>query len=40
VSDTLPATVPARLRAARTAVAACFFVNAVLFANLVPRLPR
>jgi MFS family permease len=40
VSDTLPATVPARLRAARAAVAACFFVNAVLFANLVPRLPE
>jgi MFS family permease len=40
VSDTLPATVPARLRAARTAVAACFFINAVLFANLVPRLPE
>jgi MFS family permease len=40
VSDTLPATVPARLRAARTAVAACFFVNAVLYANLVPRLPE
>ncbi len=40
MSDTLPATVPARLRAARTAVAACFFINAVLFANLVPRLPE
>ncbi|SFO24132.1 Fucose permease [Geodermatophilus obscurus] len=40
MSDTLPATVPARLRAARAAVAACFFVNAVLFANLVPRLPE
>ncbi len=40
MSDTLPATVPARLRAARTAVAACFFVNAVLYANLVPRLPE
>jgi MFS family permease len=40
VSDTLPATLPARLRAARAAVAACFFINAVLFANLVPRLPE
>ncbi len=40
MSDTLPATVPARLRAARTAVAACFFINAVLYANLVPRLPE
>ena len=40
MSDTLPATVPARLRSARTAVAACFFINAVLFANLVPRLPE
>jgi MFS family permease len=40
VSDTLPTTVPARLRAARAAVAACFFVNAVLYANLVPRLPE
>jgi MFS family permease len=40
VPDTLPTTVPARLRAARAAVAACFFVNAVLFADLVPRLPE
>ncbi len=40
MSDTLPATLPARLRAARAAVAACFFINAVLFANLVPRLPE
>ncbi|SNS13505.1 Fucose permease [Geodermatophilus saharensis] len=40
MSDTLPATVPARLRAARAAVAACFFTNAVLYANLVPRLPE
>jgi MFS family permease len=40
VSDTLPATVPAQLRAARAAVATCFFVNAVLYANLVPRLPE
>src|SRR3954454_6606753 len=34
-------TVPpsARLRRARAAVGACFFVNAVLYANLVPRFP-
>ncbi|MBN1093692.1 MFS transporter [Blastococcus sp. TML/M2B] len=30
----------ARLRHARTAVGACFFANAVLYANLVPRLPE
>ena len=30
----------ARLRRARAAVAACFFVNAVLYANLVPRFPE
>ena len=30
----------ARLRRARLAVAACFFVNAVLYANLVPRFPE
>ncbi|HEX2075099.1 MAG TPA: MFS transporter [Geodermatophilus sp.] len=35
-----PTTSPARLRAARAAVAACFFTNAVLYANLVPRLPE
>ncbi|RBY77222.1 MFS transporter [Geodermatophilus sp. TF02-6] len=29
-----------RLRNARAAVGACFFVNAVLYANLVPRLPE
>ncbi len=29
-----------RLRRARAAVGACFFVNAVLYANLVPRLPE
>ena len=28
------------LRAARAAVAACFFLNAVFYANLVPRLPE
>ena len=35
-------TVPpsARLRRARTAVGACFFVNAVLYANLIPRFPE
>jgi MFS family permease len=32
--------VPAPPRAARSAVAACFFVNAVLYASLVPRLPE
>ncbi len=31
---------PARLRRARAAVGACFFVNAVLYANVVPRLPE
>ena len=30
----------ARLRRARTAVAACFFLNAVFYAGLVPRLPE
>ena len=35
-------TVPpsSRLRRARTAVGACFFVNAVLYANLIPRFPE
>ncbi|WP_324277968.1 MFS transporter [Blastococcus brunescens] len=28
------------LRRARVAVAACFFLNAVFYANLVPRLPQ
>ncbi len=36
-SDTFPA---ARLSRARTAVGVCFFVNAVLYANVVPRLPE
>lgn len=40
MSDTLPAAAPPRLRSARTAVAACFFINAVLYADLVPRLPE
>ena len=36
-----PATVDsARLRRARAAVAACFFLNAVFYAGLVPRLPE
>src|SRR6186997_1361334 len=38
VTGTVPPT--AQLRRARTAVGACFFVNAVLYANLVPRLPE
>jgi hypothetical protein len=29
-----------QLRHARVAVALCFFLNAVLYANLVPRLPE
>jgi MFS family permease len=35
-------TVPpsARLRRARAAVGGCFFVNAVLYANLIPRFPE
>jgi len=37
-SDLAP--VPAQLRAARVAVAACFFLNAVFYASLVPRLPE
>jgi MFS family permease len=36
--DTAPP--DARLRRARMAVGACFFLNAVLYANLVPRLPE
>ena len=31
---------PTRLRRARVAVGACFFVNAVFYANVVPRLPE
>jgi len=38
VTGTVPPT--AQLRRARTAVGACFFVNAVLYANLVPRFPE
>src|SRR3954471_15348227 len=37
-TSTVAPTVP--LRRARAAVGACFFVNAVLYANLVPRLPE
>ena len=37
---TLGGTAPRRLRRARIAVSAVFFVNAVLYANLVPRLPE
>ena len=36
--DTGPET--SRVRRARVAVAACFFVNAALYANLVPRFPE
>jgi MFS family permease len=36
-SDTFDA---ARLRRARLAVAICFFLNAVFYANLIPRLPE
>jgi MFS family permease len=35
-----PAPVSPRLRNARVAVGGCFFVNAVLYANVVPRLPE
>lgn len=35
-----PATVTRPLRRARSAVATLFFLNAVLYANLVPRLPE
>jgi MFS family permease len=35
-----PAPVPRELRRARLAVGACFFLNAVLYATLVPRLPE
>jgi MFS family permease len=34
-----PAVPATRLRNARAAVAGCFFINAVFYANLVPRLP-
>jgi MFS family permease len=36
----VPVTDTAALRRARTAVAACFFLNAVFYAGLVPRLPE
>ncbi|TYP90434.1 MFS transporter [Blastococcus xanthinilyticus] len=35
-----PTADPGRLRRARGAVSACFFLNAVFFAGLVPRLPE
>jgi MFS family permease len=35
-----PAPSPTRLRNARLAVGSCFFINAVFYANLVPRLPE
>ena len=35
-----PGAPSSQLRRARTAVAACFFINAVFYANLVPRLPE
>ena len=38
LTSTAPPT--AELRRARTAVGACFFVNAVLYANLIPRFPE
>jgi MFS family permease len=36
----VPAIPDARLRRARAAVATCFFLNAVFYAGLVPRLPE
>ncbi len=35
-----PAPTTTRLRNARVAVGACFFINAVFYANVVPRLPE
>jgi len=35
-----PAPTTTRLRNARVAVGACFFINAVFYANIVPRLPE
>jgi MFS family permease len=40
VSSPPPGAPSAQLRRARSAVAACFFINAVFYANLVPRLPE
>jgi MFS family permease len=40
VASAPPASVPSHLRRARAAVAACFFINAVFYANVVPRLPE
>ncbi|GIG30457.1 MFS transporter [Cellulomonas marina] len=39
-AGTAPASVPAVARRARAAVSGLFLVNAVLYANLVPRLPE
>jgi MFS family permease len=40
MTDAGGATIPIEVRRARVAVAALFFTNAVLYANLVPRLPE
>lgn len=40
ISTTTARRPEARLRAARAAVSTVFFINAVLFANVVPRLPQ
>ncbi|CAA9246627.1 MAG: Membrane protein mosC, partial [uncultured Blastococcus sp.] len=40
MTDTRTAAPGRELRRARGAVAACFFLNAVFYANLVPRLPE
>ena len=40
MSSAPPDAPSSRLRRARAAVAACFFVNAVFYANVVPRLPE
>jgi len=40
VSTASPAPTTTRLKNARVAVGSCFFINAVFYANLVPRLPE
>ena len=40
MTDTRSAAPPRALQRARAAVAACFFLNAVFYADLVPRLPE
>jgi MFS family permease len=40
VTSASPAFPAERLRSARVAVGVCFFLNAVLYANVVPRLPE